>query len=140
MHPRNSIALGGLTNERRDALARLNQEMFRGDLVPLPGFQATNPTTTSARFEVDPSIPGHASIKRFLDQTMPPDAGRNADPTLRLELRERSGPPPEPTNLAYAFALGCPVLSSASFRRYIAAFEPNELANLFQCPPVERRP
>jgi hypothetical protein len=132
----------GLTKEAFDALTRLNQEMFRGDLIPLPDVEVTTQTPPIQRFEVGSSIPGYARIQRFLDQAMPPVVERHTARVLRLQVR---GPSQfltfRPQNLTYiSYYLGCPVISSIPIRPYVETLEQDALANLFQCLPTQQEP
>ena len=123
----------GLSSDEQDALARLNQEMFRGDLVPWPGAPPSRLEGGTARFEVDPAVPGRESLERFLNQAMPPGAA-GSDRVIRLELRhEVEGDWRSEAPSTRVFSIGCPVLSAPPHRRYVATLDPVTLVNLVVC-------
>jgi len=142
---------------RGDSLdvASLNQEMFRGDLMPWPGVTARSfasgaimdPHMRSkwwprpARFVVDPSFPGQWVIEPHLNRDRASSAGADAR-TVRLVYLERPGYAPDSLGrdeqVSFLFALRCPILCAAELRPYIATLDEDALVNLISCQPARR--
>ncbi|HEY7698210.1 MAG TPA: hypothetical protein VIE88_07320, partial [Vicinamibacteria bacterium] len=137
----------GLTGDERNALAQLNQVEFRGDLLPYPGGPKLNPDSGNGRFEVNPGVPGHKSLERSLNQSMPPGA-KVHDRVIGLDLSQDPRYPESwdaedfgfGTRSTRVFSLACPIVSSPIHRRYVASLAPDALVNLFQCPPSAADP
>ena len=126
-------------NERQ-ALALMNQVLFRGDLAPWAREPMPAPVTVATRFEADSSLLGRQSIERFLNQAL----GLGATPGSARVVHLQSDYPTEGLDrqvpLTYVFEIRCPVLSAPRLRSYLTAIGTDPLANLFQCPPAARKP
>lgn len=137
---------------QRPDLAALNRLLFRGDLTPwsvaeraasdsLSVPEETPVWPDSARYAVDPRMPGHDALERFLNRRTAPDA-----PLVRLLYLEV--PVREPVALRRAlgdrgatplFALRCPVVCRPELRPYLEAIGPDALVDLHDCSPGEGR-
>lgn len=130
-------------------LSSLNREIFGGDLAPWREVMARGGRSLSpagmgspdlARFEVDPGMPGHQLVERFLNRSRKPQSARENLSVLRvlyLDLPLAASLPPRTAPL---FAIRCPVLAAPQLGPYLAALGPDSLAGMLQCMPAGRRP
>jgi hypothetical protein len=128
-------------NEELRALERLNHELFRGDLLPVPR-PGMSPSSTLGRFKVDVSLPGHDFMEQFLNRAIghatPVDTAR----VVQLSYHEIWPTVPVIGDLPedYWLVVRCPVISRPKLQPYLHAIDTEALANLFQCIPPPRKP
>jgi len=156
-----------ITTSVRRALARMNQDLFRGDLAPCTKTAGAAPPDTRddmgspdmVRFAVDSSCPGQQALERFLNQ----GASRADDPKARLVhlsyLDAASAPDSlllaaaehgssadasalrlDPQRVQCLFEIRCPVISAPPLRRYLEALSADAIVNLLDCWPAGRKP
>ena len=126
----------GLRDDEWKAIELLNQELFRGDLLPAQGWKKPLVSTPPGRFEVDPSFPGRETMERFLNRAMGASAPIDSARVIRVYYTPGwfilGDLPPETRVL-----VRCPVISGPKLRPYLDVID---LGNLFQCEPSPRKP
>jgi len=120
------------------ALLSLNDEVFRGDLVPWDpsagrATPVTAPGSNSARpphrFEVDHSVPGWQALERSLRRkTASASPGSYA---IRLALLGSQASPPDPAG--FTFGIRCPVVCAPSLRTYVGTLGTDAFVNMVDC-------
>jgi len=131
----------GIRDGDKQALDRLDAELFRGDLDVIQHARIDSSTARAWSLEVDPSLPGRESIRRALGE-----ASRPSGSTIRVTLtfidepidRPRMGDDTDPFLLLYH--LGCPVLSAPELRPYLESIDLSAIVNLFDCVTPARKP
>lgn len=136
-----AVASGQVPTQVDEALARLNRDLFRGDLDPIRYAKPDSLTDAAAwSFEVDSSLPGRTSIRRALGQA---PRGR-AESVLFTYFDEPvqgagwSGAQRDP--VFWLSLVGCPVLSRPELRPYLETIDLSALVNLFDCVTPARKP
>jgi len=118
-------------------LAALNDEVFRGDLVPLRSADAPSPTG-GPRFVVDPSCPGRAALERFLERHT-----AAADPhasTVRLFYLDSLAHTPDSLAVTPLFTVRCAIALEPALRAYVSALGADAIVGMLECVPAGRVP
>ncbi|HET9939627.1 MAG TPA: hypothetical protein VFR25_00850 [Candidatus Eisenbacteria bacterium] len=127
------LSTGRLPKGAEEKLARLNADVFRGDLVPIHYANAESLAAWS--FEVDPRLPGRELIQRALDPSAHLPSGTGT--ALLTYFDEPTHPGfgsdalPEPE--LWLFLIGCPVLSRPELRPYLESIDLSAIVNGFHC-------
>lgn len=131
-----------LRDDEWRALERLNRELFRDDMTPAPGWDKASTSTAPGRFEVDPRLPGHEAMERFLNRAMEASAPIDSARVVRLYYTDAFPKARGPGGLPFEYWLivRCPVIGGPKLRPYLDAIDTDALANLFQCLPPARKP
>jgi hypothetical protein len=130
-------AEGGFVAADTTALLTLNDEVFRGDLLPWDA-SAGHPLDVgdrapgrgaAHRFEVDRSVPGWQTMERALRRGAP--SSNSSSYAIQVALRGAAAMPPDPVGLT--FAIRCPVVSAPSLRDYVHSLGPDAFAGMVDC-------
>lgn len=134
--------LGDAPGHGTPAIAAMASELFAGDLQPVAHDFCGTTDGRSARYVVEPTIPGHRVVQRLL--TRRASAGATDAPLWRLELLDA------PVRSAIAldiaaevhplFSLGCAVLCAPEHRALVQALGPSVFADAITCRRSERWP
>ncbi len=128
----------GFTPADSSAILSLNEQVFRGDLVPWDSERAvplnpvgTAPRQGSRRFGVARSCPGWQTLERALNRGKDPlpSAGEPGP----LHVMYNSEGPLSGDMGGFVFAIRCPVVSAPSLRPYVRALGPDALADMLHC-------
>ncbi|MGH7681387.1 MAG: hypothetical protein ACRENN_05305 [Candidatus Eiseniibacteriota bacterium] len=132
-----------------EALKRMNQTLFHGDLLAAPhGVRLTTVLPPKSRFDVDPALPGRDILQAFLNAGSEVGSGQDPARIIRMHLEVR-GISPRPSGSPGAsydaddLGLGdgpaalmtprLPVIPVPSLRTYIARIGADQLVGLFTC-------
>jgi hypothetical protein len=126
------------TSADSSALLSLNEEVFRGDLIPWDPAtgRAVNPVSTtlskaSHRFVVDHSCPGWRTLERSLNRVKAPrPAFGEPSPLRMMYLDARIYPPDE---RGFLFAVRCPVVSASDLLPYMRVLGADMFADMLEC-------
>lgn len=129
----------GLFPSETDALQRLSDEVFHGDLITFhSGLGIADAPEPRGRFEVAAGIPGRDVMERALRSAMGnPTTSTNWDGVVRLELVPESTW--SPARVGW-IGLGCPTISTQRFRKYVAMLDADALVNLLRCAADSAKP
>ena len=128
---------GGFVPADTTALATMNDEVFRGDLVPWDAASGRaiaiqdppRGRLPAHRFEVDRGIPGWQSVERALRRAAP--SSNPSSYAVRVAMMGAQESAPDPVGLS--FAIRCPVVSAPGLREYVRALGPDAFANMVDC-------
>jgi hypothetical protein len=136
-----AVASGQVPTQVDEALARLNRDIFRGDLDPIRYAKPDSLTDAAAwSFEVDSSLPGRTSIRRALGQA---SRGRAESVLFTYFDEPVQGAPSSEAQREPVFWLSlvaCPVLSRPDLRPYLDSIDLSAIVNLFDCVTPARKP
>jgi hypothetical protein len=129
---------GGFVAADTTALLTLNDQIFRGDLLPWDpstghALDARDPRPVrgaSHRFEVDRSLPGWQALERALRRAGAPSPNASSY-AVRVALLGAQATPPDPVGLT--FAIRCPVVSAPGLRDYVRSLGADAFAGMVDC-------
>jgi len=137
-------------------LAEFNLEMFGGDLLPwrelgpararAESISASPRTAAPDRFTVDPAMPGHVALERFLNHGAVPPPLQNPH-TVRIGYLDVALAERDTLQAAWRsegvvplFAIRCPVLCVPQRRAWVESVGASVFVDLATCGAPERRP
>jgi hypothetical protein len=138
---RQTGAADTLRDWEQGALERLGRELFRGDLLPAPGWTAQSTSSARGRFQVDASLPGRDAVEQFLNRATWPGPPVDTTRVVQLYYKETWRPAPAGPPEECSLLVRCPVISMPKLRTYLNAISIEALDNLFDClPPATAKP
>jgi hypothetical protein len=134
-----ALAEGRIPRQAEEDLARLNAELFRGDLQPTR-YARSDSVSRTWSFDIDFKLPGRQSILRVLGHA---HKGPTESVILTFFDELIEGPPSSETHadpILWLYLFGCPVLSRPELRPYLDSINLSAIVNLFDCETASRRP
>jgi hypothetical protein len=129
------FVLGRYSAQETNALDRLNNDLFRGDLTTVPHSAPDSLFCPALSFDVD-SVPGRRAIERALDR-LPKSNGKR----VLLTFLDRPVPEQEESDpTRWLFYISCPVISHPEARPLLETIDLSAIVNLFDCVTPARKP